>query len=70
MPHLDSEPLGLIRPRNHTPVVVRQDDDRPPVEIGPERPFTGDEEVVAIGETVHDGLRVKVYSLRVKGLGG
>jgi len=54
MSHLDAEPLGLVRPRNHAPVVVRQNDDGPPVEIGPEHPLTGDEEVVAIGETVHD----------------
>ena len=53
MPHLDAEPFRLIRTRNHTSVIVGEDNDGFPVEVGSEHPLTGDEEVVAIGESEH-----------------
>ena len=55
VPHLDADPFRFVRPRNHTTVIVREDNDRPPVEVGSEHPLAGDKEVVAIGETEHGG---------------
>lgn len=53
VPHLDSQSFCFVRPRNHTTVIVGEDNDGTSVEVGPEHPLTGDEEIVAIGETEH-----------------
>ena len=57
--HLDAERLRLVAARHDAAVVRRQDDGGTAFEGWPEDPFTGDEEVIAIGQSVdaHGRLR-------------
>ena len=48
--HGDAQGLGLVGPGDDAPVVAGQDDDRLSRQVGPEEPFAGDEEVVAVAE--------------------
>ena len=52
-PHPDAESLGLIASRNSTPIIVREDNDRFPLQFGPEHPLTGSKEVIAVGKGKH-----------------
>ena len=53
--HLDAERLGFVGAGHRASVVVRQHDDRFPVQVRTENPFAGSEEIVAVGEGVHRG---------------
>ena len=52
--HLDTERLSLVGSRNHTAIIVRQNDNRLPSKLGLEHPFARRIEVVAVnkGETI------------------
>ena len=52
--HLDAERLGFVAPRDRAAVVVREHDDRLPVQLRTENPFARGEEIVAVGKGVHD----------------
>ena len=52
--HLDAERLGFVAPRDRTPVVVAEHDDRLPVQLRTENPFARGEEIVAVGKGVHE----------------
>ena len=52
--HLDAEALGFVGAGYGAAVVVGEYDHRPAFEVGPEDPLAADEEVVAVGQGVHD----------------
>lgn len=51
--HFDAQLLDLITACHHASVVAAQYDYRPLLQIGPENPFAGHEEIIAIYERVH-----------------
>jgi hypothetical protein len=53
--HFYVESLGFIAARYGTTIVVGEHNDRLPVEIGSEYPFTRDKKVVAVGQRIHRG---------------
>ena len=52
-----AERLGLVAPGHRAAVVVREHDDRLPVQFQTENPFARGEEIVAVGKDVHGQLR-------------
>ena len=58
--HLDAERLRRIAARDDAAIVRRQDDGGAAFERGTEDPFAGDEEVIAVGQSVdaHGRLRI------------
>ena len=51
--HRYAEGFGFVRARDDTAVVTGKDDDGSVFEVGTEDPLAGDEEVIAVGESVH-----------------
>lgn len=51
--HLDAEGLGLFGARDRAPIVIAEDDDRPPLELRIEDPLAGGIEIIAINEREH-----------------
>ena len=61
--HLDAERLGLVAPGHRAAIVVREHDDRLPVQLRTEDPFARGEEIVAVGKGIH-GLFLLLKKLR------
>ena len=54
--HLDAERLGFVAPCHRAAIVVREHDDRLPVQLRTENSFARSEEIVAVGKGVHDTM--------------
>ena len=52
-PHLYAEGLGLIAARHGAAVIVRKNYNGLPLEIWSENPLAADEEIIAVGQSVH-----------------
>ncbi len=49
-PHPDAEPLGLVRPRDHTSVIVGKHHDRPAFQGRLENPLAGNVKIITINK--------------------
>jgi hypothetical protein len=61
-PHRDSERLRFRRPRDDATVVVRQDDDRAVLPIGPKNLFARREKAVAVQKSDYFHRRASTFS--------